>query len=333
MTQSGAGFVSNGTIQHIAVIGAGLMGHGIAQEFAVAGFSVCLYDLTEELLEKAIQRIRNNLELLSGQGLISEAEIEEAWPRLRTSPQLEEAVHNADLVVEAVSEDLPLKLQLFSELDRLCPKHTILASNTSTFMPGLLAAATQRPDRVLIAHYFNPPYLLPLVEVVCCSETSTETKNTVVALLKGIGKRPVEIGKEVPGFVGNRLQMALIREAFHIVQEGIASPWEVDAVVRDGFGRRLAVAGPFEIGESAGWDLWKAIAEQLLPTLSNAVEAPALLEQQVAKGELGIKSGKGFYTWGSEEVSSLRQRMAHGLLEMSRWEAKDETAEGRAEET
>jgi 3-hydroxybutyryl-CoA dehydrogenase len=325
--------VYDGTVQHIAVIGAGLMGHGIAQEFAVAGFSVCLYDLTEEILQKALENIRRNMGLLSAQGLISEAEIGQAWPRLRTSAQLEEAVHNADLVVEAVTEDLPLKLRLFGELDRLCPEHTILVSNTSTFMPGLLAAATQRPDRVLIAHYFNPPYLLPLVEVVPNAQTSMETKNTILALLKQIGKRPVEIQKEAPGFVGNRLQMALIREAFHIVQEGIASPQEVDAVVRDGFGRRLAVAGPFEICEAAGWDLWRAIAEQLLPTLSNNTEPPELLGQQVAKGELGIKSGKGFYTWGSEEVASLRQRMAHGLLEMSRWEVQDDVGERRVEET
>lgn len=240
------------TIQHIAVIGAGLMGHGLAQEFAVAGFSVCLYDLTEDILHQAMQQIQSNLTLLSEQGLISVSEVTQALARLRACSRLEEAVHNADLVVEAVTEDLPLKLRLFSELDRLCPEHTILASNTSTFMPGLLAAATQRPDRVLVAHYFNPPYLLPLVEVVPGPHTSSETKTTVLALLIEIGKRPVVIQKENPGFVANRLQTALLREAFAIVQEGIASPQEVDAVVRNGFGRRLAVAGPFEIGEAAG---------------------------------------------------------------------------------
>lgn len=307
-------------IQQIAVIGAGLMGHGIAQEFAVAGFSVCLYDLTDEILQKAMTNIQNNLALLARHGLISEAEGEQALSRLRTCAQLEGAVQDADLVIEAISEDLPLKQKLFTELDRLCPEHTILASNTSTFMPGLLAAATQRPDRVLIAHYFNPPYLLPLVEVVCCPQTSDETKQTVLELLKRIGKHPVEIRKEKPGFVGNRLQAALIREAFAIVEEGIASPQEVDTVVRDGFGRRLAVAGPFEIGEAAGWDLWRAIAAQLLPTLSNTVEVPDLLNQQVAEGKLGIKTGQGFYRWESDDVASLRQRMAHALLEMSRWE-------------
>ncbi len=311
-------------IEYIAVIGAGLMGHGIAQEFAIAGFSVCLYDVKEETLQQATQRIQGNLKLLSAQGLIPEAVIEPAISHVRTSTNLEEAVHNADYVVEAVTEDLPLKLRLFAELDRLCPEHTILASNTSTFMPSLLADATQRPDRVLVAHYFNPPYLLPLVEVVSCPQTSPETKETTLNLLRQIGKHPVEIHKECPGFVANRLQTALVREAFAIVQEGIASPQELDAVVRNGFGRRLAIAGPFEIGEAAGWDLWRAVAEQILPTLSNNREIPEALEKLVETGAVGIKSGQGFYTWGSEETLSFRQRMAHGLLEMSGWGKKSE---------
>lgn len=313
-------------IQHIAVIGAGLMGHGIAQEFAGAGFSVCLYDLTEEIVQQAMQRIQNNLALLSAQGLMTAEEIAETMARLRTSVHLAEAVQKADLVVEAVSEDLTLKLQLFGELDRLCHEHTILASNTSTFMPGLLAAATQRPERVLIMHYFNPPYLLPLVEVVGGPQTSPETKQTIIELLTRIGKRPVEVRKEKPGFIGNRLQAALVREAFAIVQEGIASPQEVDAVVRDGFGRRLALAGPFEIGDAGGWDVWRAVCEQLLPTLSNETEVPELLEQRVALGELGLKTGQGFYTWSPEEALALRQRMASGLIERMRQEAKRNSA-------
>ncbi len=308
------------TVQHIAVIGAGLMGHGIAQEFAVAGFSVCLYDLTEEILSQAVKRIQGNLQLLAAHGRHPEAAIEPALARIQTTPRLEEAVRSADLVIEAVSEDLPLKLRLFREMDSLCPPHTILASNTSTFMPSLLAAATQRPDKVIIAHYFNPPYLLPLVEVVPSPQTSAETKATVIELLTQIGKRPVEIQRESPGFVANRLQAALIREAFAIIQDGIASPQEVDTVVRYGIGRRLAVAGPFEIGEAAGWDLWSAIAAQLLPTLSNATEIPPLMSEQVAKGALGVKSGKGFYTWGSDEIAEFRRRMAFGLLEMSGWD-------------
>ncbi|MCX6379214.1 MAG: 3-hydroxyacyl-CoA dehydrogenase family protein [Armatimonadetes bacterium] len=292
------------TVQNIAVIGAGLMGHAIAQEFAVAGFSVRLYDLTEEVLHQAILRIEGNLKLLAAHGRIPETAVEPALKLIRTTPDLKEAVQDADIVIEAVFEDLPLKLRIFKELDDLCPAHTILASNTSTFMPSLLANATQRPDRVIVAHYFNPPYFVPLVEVVSSPHTSPETKTPILN----------------PGFVANRLQAALIREAFAIVQEGVASPQEVDVVVRTGIGRRLAVAGPFEIAEAAGWDLWSAVAAQLVPTLSNSPEVPQLLIEQVAKGELGVKSGKGFYTWGGEEVASLRRRMAFALLEMSGWD-------------
>ncbi len=296
------------------------MGHGIAQEFALAGYSVTLYDISEQVLHQAVQRIQSNLALLSVHGLLSQEQIAQALPRIQTHTDLKGAVHSADLVIEAVSEDLPLKQRLFGEMDSLCPAHTILASNTSTFMPSLLAQATQRPDRVIITHYFNPPYLLPLVEIVCCPQTSEETKQTVLTLLKGIGKHPVEVRKEKSGFIGNRLQAAIAREAFAIVQEGIATPQEVDEVVKNGFGRRLAVAGPFEIGESAGWDLWATIAEQLLPTLSNSTQVPELMTQQVLKGELGIKTGQGFYYWGQEEVHSFRKRMMLGLLEMSRWD-------------
>lgn len=310
------------TVQNIAVIGAGLMGHGIAQEFAVAGFSVRLYDLTEEVLHQAILRIEGNLKLLATHGRIPETAVEPALKLIRTTSDMKEAVQDADIVIEAVFEDLPLKLSIFKELDDLCPAHTILASNTSTFMPSLLANATQRPDRVIVAHYFNPPYFVPLVEVVSSPHTSPETKTTIINILKQVGKHPVEIRKESPGFVANRLQAALIREAFAIVQEGVASPQEVDVVVRTGIGRRLAVAGPFEIAEAAGWDLWSAVAAQLVPTLSNSPEVPQLLIEQVAKGELGVKSGKGFYTWGGEEVASLRRRMAFALLEMSGWDEK-----------
>lgn len=304
----------------IAVIGAGLMGHGIAQEFAVAGFSVSLQDISEETSSAAARRIQENLSLLASQGRVPESAIAPALSRIQTTTSLAEAVSAADLVIEAVSEDLPLKLRLFREMDALCPPHTILASNTSTFKPSLLAAATQRPDKVVIVHYFNPPYLIPLVEVVPSPHTSPETTATAMELLARIGKRPVEIRGESPGFVANRLQAALIREAFAIVQSGVATPQEVDAVVRYGIGRRLAVAGPFEIGDSAGWDVWNAVAGQLIPTLSNAVETPALMRERAEKGELGVKSGKGFYERSAEEIAAFRRRMASALLEMSDWD-------------
>lgn len=316
-----------GKIRRVAVIGAGLMGHGIAQEFAAADYAVSLFDMNEAMLQTARQRIQDNLKRLAEQGLMGTESIERALGHLRLCTALEETVRDADFVIEAVTEDLTVKQALFEQLDALCPPHTILASNTSTFMPSRLAAATRRPEQVLVAHYFNPPYLLPLVEVVRNPQTSEATVQTVCDLLTGIGKTPVVLQKEAPGFVANRLQTALLREALHIVQNGIASPQEVDTVVRNSFGRRLALAGPFEIGDLAGLDLWRTIAELLLPEIASTTEVPSLLEAQVARGEYGVKTGKGFYTWDTETVQAERGRIARGLLEMSRWDTAAQPTE------
>ncbi len=225
------------------------------------------------------------------------------------------------MVIEAVFEDLPLKQRIFADLDRLTPPRAILASNSSSFMPSALAASTGRPDRVLVAHYFNPPHLLPLVEVVRGPQTSNETVATMAALLRHIGKRPAIIQKEAPGFVGNRLQMALFREALAIVEAGIASPEDVDVVVKNGFGRRLAAAGPFEVFALAGLDLVLAVAEQLMPVIDSRPEVPALLRETVARGEHGVKTGSGFYEWTPEEGEALRQRVAKALIAIAQWSA------------
>ncbi len=306
-------------VRRIAVIGAGLMGHGIAQEFAVAGYEVTLNDLSAERLARAIEAMRANLRQLADLGLVPPERATAAPNEVRTTSDLAAAAADADVVIEAVFEDLPLKQRVFADLDRLAPPRAILASNSSSFMPSVLAAATGRPDRVLVAHYFNPPHLLPLVEVVRGPQTSDETVATMAALLRHIGKRPAIIQKEAPGFVGNRLQMALFREALAIVEAGIASPEDVDVVVKNGFGRRLAAAGPFEVFALAGLDLVLAVAEQLMPVIDSRPEVPALLRETVARGEHGVKTGSGFYTWTPEEGEALRQRVAKALIAIAQW--------------
>jgi 3-hydroxybutyryl-CoA dehydrogenase len=220
-----------------------------------------------------------------------------------------------------VSEELGLKQAIFRDLDAWAPRHAVLASNSSSFMPSLLASATRRPERVLVAHYFNPPHLLPLVELVRGEETSDETIAAMRGLYLGIGKRPAVVQREAPGFVGNRLQMALLREALAIVDAGIATAADVDTIIKTGFGRRLAVAGVFEVFEAAGWDLTLAVAEQLFPAIDRATEPPASLREQVARGELGLKAGKGFYAWTPEEAAALRGRIANGLAAIARLDA------------
>lgn len=305
-------------IQRIAVVGAGLMGHGIALEFASRGYPVTLHDRSADQLALARGAIGEGLERLVAAGRIT-AETAAATPaRITFSPDLREAVADADLVIEAVTENLEIKRAIFRDLDALAPPHAILASNSSTFMPSLMAAATQRPQQVMVAHYFNPPHLLPLVELVRGEQTSDETVFKLRALYEEIGKSPAVVEKEAPGFVGNRLQMALYREALAIVEAGIASPRDVDTIIKTGFGRRLSVAGVFEIFDAAGLDVTLAVADQLFPEIATTSTAPDLLRDHVAQGHLGLKSGEGMYAWSPEDAIALRSRIGAALAAIAR---------------
>ena len=303
------------SIKRIAVVGAGLMGHGIAQEFALAGYSVSLSDLDEERLVQARDNIENNLKML---GLTAESDL--VAEKLTTAADMPVAVRDADLVIEAISENLSAKRSLFAKLDSICKPETILASNTSTFMPSQLAEATNRPSQVLVAHYFNPPYLVPLVEVVASQTTSSATIDTVRDILISIGKKPVVLEKESLGFIANRLQAALLRECFALVENGVASPNAIDTVVKSSIGRRLAVAGPFEIFDAAGADVWNAISEQLMPDLESSSQVPPMMSKLVSDGNLGLKTGRGVHEWTDDTAAELRSRIAHFLQEMRRWD-------------
>jgi len=290
------------------------MGHGIAQEMATAGLKVALHDVSQERLDAARANIGRNL------GTLGVRDAAAVLARTRTGTMLREVAEDADLVIEAISEDLEAKRKLFAELDGICPPRTIFASNSSSLMPSRMAAAVKRPDRLLVAHYFNPPYLVPLVEIVRGPETSDETVATVHALMLRIGKTPVVLRKEVPGFIANRIQAALSRECLSLVERGIATPEEVDAVVRGSIGRRLAAAGPFEIFDAAGADVWQSIGKQVLPDIDASREVSPLVNGLVERGELGIKSGKGFYEWTPQRAQELRERMARALREIRGWE-------------
>ena len=301
-------------IRRIAVIGAGLMGHGIAIDFARAGFDVALYDIDDAKLQAGRGSIDASLARLQSMGLMSAEQARAVPQRIRLTTVLADAVSSADVCIEAVLENLDVKHRIFAELDRLCPAHTILASNTSTFKPSRLAAVTKRPDKVLVTHYFNPPYLLPLVEIVRHDGTSDETVQTMHALLKNSGKQPAIVQKEVTGFIGNRLQAALLREALALVEQGVATPQDVDIVIKNSIGRRWAFAGVFEIFEIAGWDLLLDICKQVQPELCRESEPSRLLTEKVTRGELGIKSGRGFYEWTPESAEALKARIAAGLI-------------------
>ena len=305
-------------ISQISVIGAGLMGHGIAQAFASAGYHVLMHDVTEAHLETARTQIENNLGVLAENGVIAKENIAPTLQRIQTTTELAAVAENADFVVEAVTENLALKQQIFEELDVICPPHTILASNTTALMPSQIGVKAKRKTKILNTHYFNPPYLIPLVELIRSPDTSDETVTVTFDLLTTIGKTPAIIEKEALGFVGPRLQAALIREAFAIVEQGIASAETVDLVVRNSFGRRLSAAGPFEVFELAGWDLVLAAFEELYKDLNSSSDINPLLRQMVESGKLGVKSKEGFYNWTDDKIQELRDRMNCALIQQAK---------------
>jgi 3-hydroxybutyryl-CoA dehydrogenase len=305
-------------IKKIAVIGSGLMGHGIVQEFAQAGYDTYMFDKNIEGINKAIFDIQCNLENIKNKGLITEKDVQIALAKIHTSNNIHEIHRDIDIVIESVSENLQLKQDLFQQLEELCSEDTIFTSNTSSFPPSMLAEKMKRPERLLITHYFNPAYLVPLVEIVKGEKTEDQYVTIMYELYKKMGKSPVILKKEFPGFIANRLQIAMLREALYIVESGVADAIDVDTVIKNSIGRRWAVAGVFEIAELAGLDLFLTIASVLQPTLNASPEPLRLLKEKVSKGELGAKSGKGFYDWSPERVIEIRQKMAEHLLNMKK---------------
>ena len=293
------------------------MGHGIAIELALAGYDVRLHSRSEESLDRARGMIQDSLERLQDLGRVSEGQAWSVPDSVRTSTDLGELVADADLVIESIYEDIDAKTKLFAQLDDLCPQRTILASNTSSFLPSRLAAATTRPDKIINAHFLNPPFFVPLVEVVPTEETSEETTNTVMALLTSLGKQPILVQREVPGFVASRLQMAVLREALWLVENDVASAEDVDRAISAGLGRRWATAGVLQVLEVAGWDLISRVAADVFPHLSNT-DDPTLLRDMVERGDIGLKAGKGFYDWTPEKAEELRRRIAKGLVEIDK---------------
>ena len=307
-------------VKTIAVIGAGDVGHGIALGLGLAGYQVRLNSTTEASLKKGMDSIRSDLDRLVGFSFAEPDQVQAALSMISTTTSLEEASRDADLVIEAVYEDLELKRRIFKELDEFCPERTILASSTSAIIPSRFAEVTRRPDRVLVAHYTGPSYLSPLVEIVRTEQTSDETVDIVFQVLKKVGKSPVMVQKEVPGFIANRLQAALLRESLSLVQRGVASPGDIDTVLKTGHARRWVAAGLFEMIDVAGWwELSLAVLPELLPDLDSSLDVINLIQEKVDKGELGAKTGKGFLDWTPESADATRRKMANAFIEIEKW--------------
>jgi len=289
----------------IAVVGAGLMGHGIAQVFALAGHAVTITDTFKPALDAAKDHVLANLKDLG--------EDQAALDRITPVADLADAVRDADYVVEAVLEDLDLKQSLFAEIEQHVRPDTILASNTSVIPITAIMQGLKQRERALGTHFWNPPFLVPLVEVIETEWTSPDVVAWTMALHRDAGKTPAHVKKDVPGFIGNRLQHALWREAIALVENGICDAETVDAVVKASFGRRLAVLGPLENADLVGTDLTLAIHKTVLPAIDSRPAASPYLEKLVNDGKLGFKSGEGFRAWTPEQRQALRQRVVQHL--------------------
>ena len=294
-------------IENIAVIGGGLMGAGIAQIFAAADYTVTVFEPSESARNSLRDRVAGNLKLMNSDESIAD--------RIETCGELGEAVASADYITEAAPEKLELKRSIFSDLERLASTGAILASNTSVIPIGNITEGFESAHRMVGTHWWNPPYLVPLVEVIQAEQSSPETIDATMALLRDVGKEPAHVKKDVPGFVANRLQHALWREAIAMVAEGICDAQTLDTCVKNSFGLRLPVLGPLENADMVGLDLTLDIHNTIIPELDRSAGPNPYLEQQVGAGNLGFKSGEGFRTWTDDEQSALREKLTRYLVE------------------
>ncbi|WP_134701917.1 3-hydroxyacyl-CoA dehydrogenase family protein [Ammoniphilus sp. YIM 78166] len=292
-----------------AVIGSGVMGHGITQLYALAGYPVYMYDIREELVEKGMQLIEKNLTLLVVEGVITDEQKWSAIERIMLTTDMQEAVREADIVTEAIPELIELKWDLYQKLEQYCQPNAIIASNTSTFPIAKLIEKSTTTHRMLITHFFNPAQLVPLVEIVKHESVPNEVVQKTEEILRRIGKTPVLLKKDVPGFIANRLQAAIVREAFYLLKEGVADAKDIDAAVTNGPGFRWAFSGPIETADYGGLDTWKRVMDNLAPELDKSQQAPLLIDELVQQGKLGTKTGAGIFEYTTTQVDKkIKQR-------------------------
>lgn len=292
------------------------MGNGIAQTFAQAGNKVFLNDLNMDILTAAKKNIAIQLDLMVKNRLIAEKTAKDTLGNIHLSDHLSDCSGDIDIVIEAIPEKLELKEKLFNQLETLCPEKTIFATNTSGISINTLAKGVKRKDRLIGAHFFMPAHLIPLVEVICGEETSEATADTVIQALAKAQKKPVKVAVDLPGFIANRLQHALAREAMSLVQKGVATPEGVDEVVKSSLAIRLLFTGPMEQRDFNGLDTHISIASYLYKDLENTTEPLAILADKVAEGKLGLKTGEGFYDWRSKDRAKVNAKKNQDLIDV-----------------
>lgn len=307
---------------NVAVIGTGMMGPRIAMTMALGGYPATLIGRDGARVRRAVEGVEADLAALVHNELIDGAEGKDALARFSSTTDLDAGVSGAGLVIESIVEHMPTKADLFRHLDEVCPAEAILTSNTSALPVAGFADAVRRKDKVAVTHYWNPPHLLPLVEIVRGKETSDRTIEALREIMRDTDKEPVVMQKDVPGFLANRLQHALTREALYLVQEGVVSAEDVDRAVANSFGLRFPTWGPLLHSDAVGLDLVLAVESSLVPHLERGAEPPHILRDMVDRGDLGRKTGKGLFDWHARDFEALVRRRDDELL----WRAKQRKA-------
>lgn len=303
--------------KNIAVIGAGLMGCGLAQAFAYCKDMKIMLQSRATPADEVFKRIDSNLKPLLDKGVFTQAQAEEIKSRIIPINNMAEAVKDADFVIECVAEDMEIKQNLFRDLEALTSRECVYATNTSVMSPTEIAAKMTHKDRLVGAHFWNPPYLIPLVEVVKAAETSEEVMDYSMEIFRKIEKRPIRVNKDVPGFVANRLQHALWREAISIVERGIADAATVDEAIKSSFGMRLPQLSPMENSDMVGLDLTLQIHSYILKYIESSTEPSPLLKEKVEKGELGFKAnGNGWQQWTPETMAASKKNLSEYLIKV-----------------
>ncbi|WP_288221865.1 3-hydroxyacyl-CoA dehydrogenase family protein [uncultured Clostridium sp.] len=303
-------------IKNITIFGPGLMGSAIAQVFASCEDIIVKIYIREKFEYDCIDKIKENLNQLKDKEIINDDDIKGIFNRIVLTESMVEATKDADFIIECIPENMELKQNLFMNLENYCKENTIFASNTSVMSITEIASKCKNKSRVVGTHFWNPAYLIPLVEVVKAEETSEIVMDKTMKLLNKAAKHPIRVNKDVPGFVANRLQHALWREAISIVENEIADAKTVDEAIKYSFGLRLPKLAPLENSDMVGTDLTLSIHKYILRHLENSTEPSALLKEKVKKGELGFKSGKGFFEWSREDINKSNKELREYLIKV-----------------
>ncbi|HEY1062311.1 MAG TPA: 3-hydroxyacyl-CoA dehydrogenase family protein [Daejeonella sp.] len=301
-------------MEKLAVIGCGTMGHSIALNAAWVGMQVKMYGIDANDIQNGLSGVNDKLNTLLKNDLVTKDQLSRILKNITGTFSLSEAVDGATFIIECIPEVLELKNDLFRKLDQMCGREVILATNTSGLSPSRIALNLKHPERTLATHFWNPAHLIPLVEVLRAEFTNDKTFNRAIDMLKFMKKKPIEVKKEVPGLVGNRLQFALFREAQYLLEQGIASKEDIDAAVTYSIGRRLPVTGPLLSADMGGLDVFASISDYLFKDLSNADQSSSNLKELVAQRHFGQKNGAGFYLWDGKFSEEMNQKREEQLI-------------------